>query len=91
MKIHFHEHARSPYISQDTASQKYGIMYYKNGNMIGVRRKFGDGKQCFSFGGSRCSLSEATLRGFGDDCLKKLNDGESEEVVRAWVRDATKP
>ena len=55
---------------------KYGVMYYKNNNSIGLRRKFGNKGQCFSFGGAKCRLDEAALRGFAKDCQKKPHHGE---------------
>ena len=63
-------------------------MYYGRYNTIGIRRKFAEGNQVFSFGGKRCRLSEETLRDFGKMCLKKLDDGETEKQVKTWVKAA---
>ena len=70
---------------QDYYSEKYAVMYYKNGNNIGIREKFGKKTQAFSFGGKKCGLAEEALRSFADDCLKKLDAGQSVDDVYAWV------
>ena len=75
---------------QDVTSDKYAVMYYGKHNSIGIRRKFEKKNQIFSFGGRTCGLSESVLRGFGDDCLKKFNEGESEASVKKWVLEAIK-
>lgn len=64
-------------------------MYYKNNNSIGIRRKFGQKEQCFSFGGKKCSMTETQLRGFGDDAMRKIDQGMSEADVKIWARAAT--
>ncbi len=61
-------------------------MYYRKSNSIGLRRKFAEENQVISFGGVRCVLKEEALRAFADDCLRKLDGGESESSVQAWVR-----
>ena len=71
-----------PYVAyvqekQSWKSGKYGVMYYWRSNLIGIRRKIGDKTQCISHGSKKCGLSEGPLRGFADDCLKKLDGGES--------------
>ena len=64
-------------------------MYYKNNNSIGIRKKEGpwakSGQQVFSFGGKRCFFSQRVLRDFGEDALKKLDAGMTEEDVHAWA------
>ena len=69
-------------------SDKYGVMWYKRTNSIGIRRKFGACNQAFSFGGMRCELDEQQQRGFAEMCLKKLDGGQSEEAVKSWVDEA---
>ncbi len=72
-------------------SKKYSKMWYKNSWTVGIRRKFGDCKQIWSFGGKRSNLSkEALYDNFGEDCLKKLDYGMSEADVKAWVLAAIK-
>ena len=66
-------------------------MFYDKSNSIGIRRKFGDKKQCFSFGGKRVQQKEAALRGFADDCLRKLDAGMSERQVQDWARECLTP
>ena len=61
------------------------MQYYKLTNLIGIRERSGRKSQVLSFGGKRVTLSEAVLRGFGDDALKKLDDGESVADVKAWA------
>ena len=77
-------------MGQEYKSEKYLAMWYKNANSIGIRRKFGDGKQCFSFGGKRCGLSREVLEGFAGMVLKKLDAGVSEGDAATWVKDAVK-
>ncbi len=60
-------------------------MWYARGQNIRIRRKFGKGEQCFSFGGKRCGLSEETQRDFATTVLKKLDAGESELRAKQWV------
>jgi hypothetical protein len=50
-----------------------------------VKRKFGDKKQCMSF---RCkTFSEEHMRSLGDDCMRKLDGGETEVDVKKWVNE----
>ena len=65
-------------------------MWYKNCNNIGVRRKFGGHEQCFSFGGKRCGLGKDALKDLGYMVLKKLDDDETEDAVKAWVDAAVR-
>ena len=69
---------------QDYVSNLYNVLFYKKSNILGIRREFGCKEQCFSFGGSS-GLSEAVLRGFADDAMKKLDDGETEDDVKEWA------
>ena len=59
-----------------------------------VRRKspaaFGYRTHRFSFGGKICGLKEDVLRDFGCMVLKKLDDGQTEEEVKAWVDAAVR-
>jgi len=66
-------------------SEKYCVNYYKNSNSIGIKRKPPKKGQAFSFGGRRCTLNESSLRGFGDDVMKKLDAGQTENNVLEWV------
>ena len=64
-------------------------MYYKNSHSIGIRKKEGpwakSGQQVFSFGGMKCIYPQQALRNFGLDALKKLDDGMTEDDVKAWA------
>jgi len=73
---------------QEISSDKYGVMYYKKTNSIGIRRKFGGKDTAITFGGKKCGLSEEVLRGFGDDALKKLDAGTKENTVEKWAQKA---
>ena len=53
-------------------------------------RKFGGREHCFSFGGKECGLSKDVLRDFGCMVLKKLDDGQTQEEVKAWVDAAVR-
>ena len=65
-------------------------MWYKNSSNVGIRRKFGDKKQCFSFGGARCGLGKEALTHFGYWALKWLDGGTKEKDVKAWLDKAVK-
>ena len=71
---------------QNHSSPDYCITYYKNNNLIGVRRKHGDKKQPFSFGGKRCELSEEQLREYADQAMEKLDAGLSEADVAEMMK-----
>ena len=43
------------------------VMWYKNTQCIGIRRKFGGKEQCITFGGKRVGLTEEKGRGFADE------------------------
>ena len=48
-----------------------------------MKRKLGDKKQCMSF---RCkTFSEIRLRSIADDCMRKLDGGETELQVKKWA------
>ncbi len=78
----------TPLQTQEVCSTKYSVMYYKKHNTLGIRRKFGNKGQAFSFGGTRVGHSEAVLRGFADDALKKLDAGAKETWTKTWVNKA---
>ncbi len=64
----------------------YSVLYYKASCCIGIRRKFGNKAQCFSFGGKRCGKNEEELRRLGEACLARLAAGETEDQVKAWAK-----
>ena len=65
-------------------------MYYKKSNSIGVREKFDEKRQVFSYGGKKTSLREDGLRGWGDEVLTRLDKGQSCNKVKKWIRDIVK-
>ena len=62
------------------------MLWYKNASTVGIRRKFDEKEQIFSFGGRRSGLTEEKGRSFGDDALKKLDAGMTEKEVEAWAK-----
>jgi len=76
---------------QEHVSKKYQVLWYKITNMVGIRRKSGDKKQIFSFGGRRSGLTEEKGRSFGDDALKKLDNGMTEAEVEVWAKQVVAP
>ena len=76
---------------QEYESTKYGVLWYKNTDMVGIRRKFGKKEQCFSFGGKKAGLTEEKGRAFGDDALRKLDGGMTEAQVKEWADRAVQP
>ena len=65
------------------------MLYYKNQNYIGIRRKKpqGDevnGKQIFGFGAGT-GLSEQVLRTWAGKVLKKMDEGMSEDETHRWI------
>ena len=62
----------------------YGIMLYNKGgkNTIGIREKFGQKKQVLSFGGTRCTKSEAEMRAIAKILVDDLNKGESMQTCK---------
>ncbi len=60
------------------------LMLYKDlGLWVGIRIK--KGKQIFSFGRDN-NLSEKAIRKIADKVMKKLDQGEHADDVRAWAR-----
>jgi len=70
-------------------SKNYNTLYYKQNGSIGIRRKHvaGEpiGKQLFSFGASS-GWTERRIRKLAARVLRKLDDGESTEIVCAWAQ-----
>jgi hypothetical protein len=86
------QHKRNtPKGKQKNTSPNYSIMYYKAGNLIGVRRKQGEQQQAFSFGGKWCGFNEAQLREYADQALEKLDSGLSEADVAEMMKAVVAP
>ncbi len=71
--------------------KNYGQMWYKNFFSVGIRRKFGDKKQIWSFGGRKPGKGKDSLVQLGVECLKKLDGGMEEKNVKEWVDSECKP
>ena len=71
---------------QEHVSKRYTVLWYKNASKVGIRRKFAEKKQIFSFGGRRSGLTEEKGRSFGDDALQKLDAGMTENEVEEWSK-----
>jgi len=72
------------------SSERYSVLYYKNNKTIGLRRKFDKRDTALSFGRNE-SLSEESLRKVADECLRKLNGGDTEANVKIWADAQVKP
>ena len=90
--MHMHKKFRTVcvhvYLSfaQDYQSERYAVLYYGNNKACALRRKFGDKKQIFSYGGKKTGWDEGRLRKLGDEALRKLDAGESEKDVEGWAK-----
>ena len=64
-------------------SDRYHVELYRDlGVWVGIRIK--KGKQIFSFGRDN-NLSEKAIRKIADKVMKKLDQGEHADDVRAWA------
>ena len=70
--------------AEEAATKRYVSMWYKNANAFGIRRKFGDSKQIFSFGGK--GKEKESLARVAAEALAKLHSGLLEEDVCQWAR-----
>ncbi len=68
------------------AARDYAILYYKSNNSIGIRAKFGEKNQLFSFGGKRAEKSQAQLREIAKEVVDLLKTGASSEAARTRAR-----
>ena len=73
--------------AQDYKSKKYAVLWYKNSNSVGIRRKFGDKKQIFNFGGMTNPKNEMALRAIGGRVLRLLDTGSTEAQAAAWAKE----
>ena len=53
----------------------YTIMYYKNGNTIGMRESFAAKRQIMSFGGKHCPKKKVQLKTIAKTIQRMLNEG----------------
>ncbi len=78
-------------LQEPYTSKRYQKMWYKNTHTVGIRQKFGDKKQIWSFGGKRCGKEKESLLQLGVVCMRKLDGGMAEKTVKEWVDTECKP
>ena len=70
-----------------TPALPYISMWYKNWFSIGIRRKFGDRKQIFCFGGKTTVKTEQELKAIGKEVIRKMvHEGLSEADAKLWAK-----
>lgn len=72
---------------QAYTSTEFSVLWYKNDNAIGIRRKSADKKQVMSFRSK--NHSEEQMRKIGDECLRRLDAGQAIEIVKEWADGRT--
>ena len=72
---------------QEYKSKFYSILWYKSSHSVGIRRKFGDKTQIFSFGGKLCGKSEGALRKIGSWVIRRMDGGTSEAAAAVEAKD----
>ena len=65
-------------------------LWYKDTNSVGIKQKFGEKEQIFSFGKLTSTNSKKDLISLGDECVRKLNGGMSEGEVKSWAQEQAK-
>ena len=68
-------------------SEHYKAMWYQNSWTVGIRKKFDECNQIWSFGGKKSPLSQEAMEELGEECLKKLDAGMPEADVHQWAKD----
>ena len=64
-------------VAEEAPEEKsYEVLYYKNSNCVGLRRKYGAKNQVFSFGGVNATKTKAQMREIGADIAKRIATGE---------------
>ena len=80
-----------PKKSPTVKKKDWAILYYKNNFSFGIRRKFGDKNQIWSFKSSKRPFTKelkAQLENLAKECVIKLLEGEGECDVHEWVLKA---
>ena len=67
-------------------NRSYQVLWYKNGNNVGIRERFGGKKQIFSFGGKLCTKSKAELLGIANDVIGDLHEGMNPLAAKEKAR-----
>ena len=69
-------------------AKRYGVMYYKNGNCVGIRQIFYSKSQVMNFGGKHCGKIAKELRAIAAQVVRNLEEGlMSESSAKAWARE----
>jgi len=80
--------APSPELESAAPSPRtYQLLWYKNGNNVGVRQTFGPKRQIFSFGGKRCTKSKERLLEIGRKVVKDLELGMAPDAAKTNARN----
>jgi hypothetical protein len=80
--------APSPELESAAPSPRtYQLLWYKNGNNVGVRQTFGPKRQIFSFGGKRCTKSKERLLEIGKQVVKDLQAGLAPDKAKTNARN----
>jgi hypothetical protein len=75
-------HAAEPAALSPGTTKGYQVMYYKNGHAVGIRRKYAQKNQVFSFGGKKCNLDKEALTQIGHDIVEEVIGGMSYEDAK---------
>ena len=70
----------------ETEAKTWQKMWYKGLHSVGIRRNKGHADKAQIFSLSNREWSQDELLALGDQCLKKLHDGEAESAVCEWSR-----
>ena len=70
--------------SSSSTPHGYGKMWYKNSHAYGIRQRFLAKKQVFTV--ACWTWKQSDLEKIADEAISKLERGEGEEVVKAWVK-----
>lgn len=82
-------HSDKPEVpSSPKATSKYHVMWYKNSNSYGIRRKFGNHGQAFCVGNKSCQKTKEQLLVISNEAIKKIENAEmSEAEAKTWAKD----
>ena len=71
-------------VLEPDGGRKYKYMYYKRGNVFGIRQSFFAKKQIFQIGGLK--VAKAFALAIVHKAIARLESGSSEEAVKLWAR-----
>ena len=72
-------------LPRDAEASKYSLLFYKATTSYGVRQRFDAKKQILSV--CKKGTAQKTLETIAQSAIKKLNEGETESLVKAWVQE----